>query len=51
MCKLYMTYENTIQRIVYDYTLDIIPEMEKDGWKLLGTYVRFCIFYKEVEDD
>lgn len=28
MRKLYMTYENTIQCIVYDYTLDTIAEME-----------------------
>ena len=28
MRKFYMTYENTIQCTVYDYTLDTIPEME-----------------------
>ena len=30
--------------IVYNYTLDTVPEMESLGWTLTGTYSRFLTF-------
>lgn len=36
---------------VYDYTLDDIRELQKDGWRLSGTYRMFCTLWKYADED
>lgn len=35
---------------VYDYTLDDIRELQKQGWLLSGTYRLFCTLWKYVDE-
>lgn len=35
---------------VYDYTLDDIRELQKQGWRLSGTYRMFCTLWKYVDE-
>ncbi len=32
---------------VYNYTLDTAKKMERDGWKLVGTYYQFLSFRRD----
>lgn len=34
---------------VYNYNLNTIKEMEKEGWKVQGTYVCYFTFWKDKD--
>lgn len=45
----YEEHNDTIRCTVYNYNMNTIKEMEKDGWKCDGTYYSFFTFWKYKE--
>lgn len=42
----YIEFEDGTLCKVYNYNLDTIPAMQKEGWTLRGTYYCFFSFWK-----
>lgn len=45
--KVITEYETCTVCQVYNYTMDIVKEMEQAGWVLEGTYYRHLTFQKD----